>query len=362
MPSGLEPDTAKYARPDARAMRVLKKDPKEGEIKLRLESMDDVWHLHNLVVPGELVRAVTYRREEAVADKIRPERMEKRRVYLGIRVQDVEFHPFTDRLRISGVIEEGEMDLGQHHTLNLTVGDDLAIVKMWKPHELQRIEEAVAATNRPRIACLAIDDEEALLAHVMQYGVREVAVIKSGRQGKMFPGGRTKADYFEEVLGKLRLADLGDALLVLGPGFEKDDFAAYVREKAPEIGAKMLVHGTSQGGKTGITEALKGGAGAKVLEESRVGVETLAVEKVLEEIAKGGKFAYGPEVDSLAESGAVETLLITDLAVRTESGERVMRAVDQGRGKVVVVSTHHDAGKKLKALGGVAAILRYKVA
>ncbi len=342
-------------------MRVLKKDLKEGEIKLRLESMDDVWHLHNLVAPGELVRAVTHRREEAKADKIRPERMEKRRVYLGIRVRDVEFHPFTDRLRISGVIEEGEMDLGQHHTLNLTVGDDLAAVKEWKDHELRRIDEAVAATHKPLIALLAIDDEEALLAHLMQYGVREVATIKSGRQGKMFPGGRTKEDYFAEVLDKLRQANLGDALLVLGPGFEREDFAAYAREKAPEIAAKIRVYGTSHGGKTGITEALKGGAGAKALEESRVGEETRLVESLLEEIAKGGKFAYGPEVEGLAESGAVETLMITDELVRTEAGERVMRAADQGRGRVVIVSTHHDAGKKLRALGGVAALLRYLV-
>ena len=341
-------------------MRVLKRDLKEGEIKLRLESLDDVWHLHNLVAPGDLVRAVTFRREEAKADKLRLERMEKRRVYLGIRVDDVEFHEFSDRLRIAGVIVEGEMDLGQHHTLNLTVGDDLAIVKAWKPHELARIKEAVAATHKPLIACLAIDDEEAVLAHVLQYGVRESAVIKSGRQGKMFPGGRPKEDYFAEVLAKLRLSDLGDALLVLGPGFERENFAAYAREKAPEIAAKMRVHGTSHGGLTGIAEALKGGSGAKVLEESRVGVETIAVERFLEEIAKGGKFAYGPEVQALAEAGAVETLLITDLAVRTEAGERVMRAVDRARGKLVVVSTHHDAGKKLKSLGGVAAMLRYK--
>ena len=342
-------------------MRVLKKDLKEGEIKLRLESLDDVWHLHNLVQRGDLVRAVTFRREEGVADKIRPERMEKRRVYLGIRVEDVEFHEFSDRLRISGTIAEGEMDLGQHHTLNLTVGDDLAAVKAWKPHELARIDEAVAATHKPLIACLAIDDEEATLAHVLHYGVRELAVIKSGRQGKMFPGGRTKEDYFEEVLAKLGLSNLGELLLVLGPGFEKDGFAAYAREKAPEIAAKMRVHGTSQAGMAGITEALKGAAGAKALEESRVGVETMAVEKVLEEIAKGGKVAYGPEVEGLAASGAIETLLITDLAVRTEAGERVMRAVDGARGKVVVVSTHHDAGKKLKSLGGLAALLRYKL-
>ena len=342
-------------------MRVLKKDLKAGEVRLRMESLDDLWHLHNLVAIGDFVRAISYRREEQKSDKIRPERMEKRRLLLGIRVKEIEFHEFSDRLRLTGTIEEGEMDLGQHHTLNLTIGDDLTIVKAWKPHDLQRINEAVAATNRPLIACLAIDDEEALLAHVLGYGIKNLAVIKSGRQGKMFPGGRTKEEYFAEVLAKLRLSEVGDALLVLGPGFEKEDFAAFVREKDKDIAAKMRVHGTSHGGGVGIQEALKGGSGAKVLEESRVGVETLAVERLLGEIAKGGMVAYGPEVEGAADAGAVETLLVTDLAVRTEQGERIMWAVDQARGKVVVVSTVHDAGKKLKSLGGVAAFLRYRM-
>jgi protein pelota len=342
-------------------VRVVKKDLKAGEVRLRMESLDDLWHLHNLVAPRDLVRAMTFRREEAKSDKLRPERMEKKRLLLGIRVKEVEFHEFSDRLRLTGMIEEGDMDVGQHHTLNLTVGDDLTIVKAWKDHELRRIQEAVAATNRPLIACLAIDDEEATLAHVLGYGVRALAVIKSGRQGKMFPGGRTKEDYFEEVLAKLRQAELGDALLVLGPGFEKEELAAYVKDKDPAIAAKMRVYGTSHSGMTGVTEALKGGSGAKVLEESRVGVETIAVERFLEEIAKGGAVAYGPEVADAAEAGAVEKLLITDLAVRTPEGERVMAAVDRGRGTIVTVSTSHDAGKKLKSLGGIAAFLRYRM-
>ena len=47
--------------------------------------------------------------------------------------------------------------------------------------------------------------------------------------------------------------------------------------------------------------------------------------------------------------------------MRTEGGERVMRAVDQARGKVLVVSTHHDGGRKLASLGGLAALLRYRI-
>jgi len=34
--------------------------------------------------------------------------------------------------------------------------------------------------------------------------------------------------------------------------------------------------------------------------------------------------------------------------------------VRETRGKVLVVSTEHDAGRQLKGLGGIAALLRFK--
>ncbi len=73
-----------------------------GEIVLFPESVDDVWHLSHIVVPGDLVYATTFRAPESSADKIRPEKLEKRLVRLGIRVEKVEFHRYSVRLRISG--------------------------------------------------------------------------------------------------------------------------------------------------------------------------------------------------------------------------------------------------------------------
>src|SRR5438093_13535988 len=89
------------------AMRVLHRDPKTGDIKVRMENADDLWHLHNLVLPGDLVRASTYRREEVKTDKVRPERGEKVRVTLTIREDCVEVQPFYDRLRLTAVHVDG---------------------------------------------------------------------------------------------------------------------------------------------------------------------------------------------------------------------------------------------------------------
>src|SRR3972149_10967199 len=137
-------------------MRVLHRDPKTGEIKVRVENADALWHLHNLILPGNLVRASTYRREEVKTDKVRPERGEKVRVTLTLKVDKVEFQAFSDRIRITGVIVEGPQDLGRHHTLNIGVEDVLSIIKMWRPHELRRIEDAVASAQKPLVAFLSL--------------------------------------------------------------------------------------------------------------------------------------------------------------------------------------------------------------
>jgi len=344
-------------------MRVLHQDPREGAIHLQVQNADDLWHLHNLVEPGDLVRAFTYRREEAATDKLRPERGEKVRVKLGIKVDQTEYQDFSDRLRITGVIVEGPQDLGRHHTLNLTIGDDITLVKdVWRDHHLRRIKEAVDATERPQVAILAIDDEEALIAEVRQMGIREVAMIRADHHGKMFPGSDTRTAYFTEILSKLNSMEVGPALLVVGPGFEREEFAKFVREKKPELAAKIRSHGTSQAGMAGIQEAMRSGLGAKILEETRVAQETRLVETLLEEIAKGGLYAYGPdEVGTAVDAGAVETLLVTDAKVKDLAVEDLMRRVESARGRVVIVSSRHEAGKKLEGLGGLGAVLRFPI-
>ncbi|MCK4434887.1 hypothetical protein KAU92_05300, partial [Candidatus Bathyarchaeota archaeon] len=41
--------------------------------------------------------------------------------------------------------------------------------------------------------------------------------------------------------------------------------------------------------------------------------------------------------------------------------EELMNVVEQKGGKIMIVSTEHEAGEKLTALGGIAALLRYSI-
>jgi len=47
--------------------------------------------------------------------------------------------------------------------------------------------------------------------------------------------------------------------------------------------------------------------------------------------------------------------------VRNPGIEELMRTAESARGTVVLVSRHHEAGKKLEALGGIAALLRFAI-
>ena len=341
-----------------RSMRYWQTD---GGIGIQLETDDDIWHLYNILEIGDLVTASTVRREEKAGDKIRAERAEKRRMTLGIRVEKVEFSEDDVRLRILGVIESGPQDIGQHHTLMAEVGERMTISKRhWKETQVQRLKRAVADTNKPRMVFVSLDQDDATVAVLRQFGLKEVAAIRSGRSGKQYAGDG-KDTYHADIIAKLRsMGESGSPLVLLGPGFEKEQLADSV--KSAGLGNRVFVYHTGQSGMQGINELMKKGMGADLLRESRVGVEMEAVEKLMENIGRDGLATYGSkEVADAAAAGAVQTLLILDSRLRDADLDGVVRDVESQKGDVVVVSGQHDGGRQLEALGGLAAILRYRI-
>jgi protein pelota len=241
---------------------------------------------------------------------------------LGIEVEKVEFHEFSDRLRVHGIIKEGPQDLGSYHTFNLESGDKLTIVKeKWKDHHLKRIEEAVKATDQPTSLFIAIDYDEATFAILRQSGPQELFHITSQVSGKQYKqSGDQKKTFYEEILSRLKqVMEEPKPVILVGPGFAKEEFIALAKEKEPELFENFI-------------------------------------------IAKDGKCAYGPnEVENALISGAVEILLLTDTSVREKRVEKLLKLAGETKVRIVIVSISHDAGKKLQALGDVGALLRYKM-
>lgn len=343
-------------------MRVLRRNENTGELKLLLQNLDDLWHLYNVLEEGDLVRAKTYRREEPARDMLRAARPEKKRMTLGVRAERVEFHEFSDWLRVHGTIEEGPQNLGSHHTLNLEPGDAVAVVKTWKGHQLDRVRRAVEGTHEPLVTVVSLDYDEATVAQILHYGIRELANITSHASGKRHPPKGEKEAFYGDLLRTLRNAPRGEVLLIIGPGFAKDEFHSFGLEREPELLRAAQVHGTGHAGMAGIQEVLRGGISASILEDSRVAEETRLVEEVLRRIATGEPVAYGPdEVAEALSMGAVEGMLVADTLLRSARMDALMTQAEETKSSVTVVSALHEAGKKLESLGGVAAILRFPI-
>ena len=123
-------------------MKILYIDKKKVEISVRIENLNDLWTLYNVISEGDEVSARTQRRvvlKEGSSG-------ERKVMRLKLKVEAVSFHEFSNRLRVKGKILEGPSDFvsyGSYHTFNLEVQHKLSISKeKWLNHELKRIKES----------------------------------------------------------------------------------------------------------------------------------------------------------------------------------------------------------------------------
>jgi len=295
---------------------------------------------------------------------------EREHMWVAIAVETVEFHKFANRLRVGGEIVacSREDQLGFHHTLNVEARDELSIEKRFKPDQKARLEEAEEATENPDVAIATVEEGQAHVHSVAQYGTEERATI-TGTTGKG-EYARGRSELFEELATVLKRLEV-DAIILAGPGFTKQDAYKYLEENEPEVAELITMVDTAAVGDRGVHEVLKRGAVADVQEETRIESEAEYIDELTRRMAEGAKAAYGPEqVQQAAEFGAIERLLVLDDRLQKERGpdgewaisvDDIVRTTEQKGGDVTVFSSEFPPGQQLSNLGGIAALLRYRL-
>jgi protein pelota len=354
-------------------MRIADRQQRDGgreRITLVPESLDDLWHLTYVLEPGDRVGGDTTRRIRRDDDKTRDTGGEREPMWVELAVDDVEFAKFANRLRVGGDIVDcsREDQLGFHHTLNVEERTELEVEKVWQTDQLERLQEAVEASENPEVAIATVEEGEAYVHTVAQYGVEERASItKPTGKGEY---ARPRDELFDDLGAVLQRTD-AEAVILAGPGFTKQDALEYIEAEYPDVAERITVVDTSASGGRGVHEVLKRGAVEEVQAETRIAREAERIDELMKRIADGAKAAYGiEETMQAAEFGAVEELLILDSRLRMErAGEgdwgvganELIRTVEQKGGEVTVFSEEFDPGQQLKNLGGVAALLRYRL-
>lgn len=310
---------------------------------------------------------------------------------LTIGVDRIEFEAQEHALHISGRVREENRAaaVGAHHTLDLALHRNFTLSKLlWDSVALQTVNEACGAHNGRggESAAIAAITLHAGLACICAVGEHvtvlrqriEMAIPRKRGAGANEAHERGLERFYAAITeALLRLFDVDQLRVVLlaGPGFypmrlrdhvfahaARTDNRALLRARP-----RFLVEHASSGHRHALSEALLQPAVRARLADTRYARETAAIDRFLRTLHADEQRAwYGrAEVARAADRGAVGTLLLSDTLFRSPSvAERrrwvaVKEAVERQGGQVLVLSSLHESGVRLDALGGVAAILTY---
>ncbi|RLG48499.1 MAG: mRNA surveillance protein pelota [Thermoproteota archaeon] len=357
-------------------MKVLSLNAKEKELVIKIEKLEDLYWLTGIVERDDLVTAVTTRKIRVGGRE--SNKTERIPMKLTLRVEKITIDPYSYRTRISGIVLECPEKYsvkGRHHTINVKEGSIIRIVKSkWHPSFLALLDRAKEASLKATILLVAMDEEKAVVGSVDEYGLRELAEVKSEIPSK--GAGDLDRSSYERTYFK-KLTDIiqeyldrfsANALIIAGPGFMKEKFMSYLTEKRPSIASIAKMGHASSATINGLEEILKRGEFKKLLQEISLTLHSKLVEELLFRVSKRRNLiAYGlDDVEMAVNAGAAEKVLILDkLLFSPENKARVLDILDmceKTKAEFHILNSRSEPGRLLHNFGGIAALLRYPIA
>jgi protein pelota len=357
-------------------LKILESDKNLEEFTIKVETLNDLWSLYNVISKDDEITSRTQRRVVLKEGT----KGERKTMSLKLRVESVGFHEFSNRLRIKGTILEGPEDLvsyGTYHTFNIEIGNILSIKKeKWLKSELNRLKEASKFEDKFNMLIIAIETGLATISLVTNYSHNHIATIKKNIPGKRYEQShRNKAynDFYDQI-AKVLVQNMEkteiDIIIVCGPGNIRDHFSNYLREKIKfsEMQKVKSFH-TSSGTESAINEILKSKELLQIISNVKIIQETQKIEEIFQLFASDPDLiAIGfEEVEKAATHKAIKELFIVDSLIRGASKDHKLRIediiikVEKAQGKVNILSSEHPTGKQIDDLGALVAILHYKL-
>ncbi len=341
-------------------MKVIHFDSKFGELKLQVDTLDDMWHLERILAAGDEVESHSMRTYKVGTKE------EKKSVTVRLKTERVEFAKNANRLRILGPIIWGEpeeyVQIGKYHSIDIETGDRLKIIKNWKKYDLDRLKQAEKESKKPKIRIIVLDDEKALNALLRSFGVEYGAEFYSNGSKKDENYSKTQEQYFGKIMAEIERHP--EKFVVAGPGFTKENLKTFIMKRKPELLKRIVFESVSYAERSGVNELLNRGVIEKIAGEERFEKEMKLIEELLVDINKdNGRAAYGIlEVKKANDAFAIGKLLVLDDYLRTDrEAEGVVETADRNKAEIIIFSSEGDAGGKLKGLGKIAALLKFKI-
>ncbi len=349
-------------------MQLTNSNFKKGMVRLRINDPDDLWYLSHIIDAGDLITSITTRKVK-IGDSENA-KVAKKTFLVTIEAETIDFSAAGHALHINGTIKDGPEDIPRdsYQSISLEIDSECTIQKeQWLTYQKQKLEEA-SKTKYSYLLCI-FDREEALFALTKKFGY-EVLAKTQGEMPKKAKLEEIKKDFYEEIIKNLQLyydRYNPEKIILASPAFYKEDLFKRISQK--DLRAKIVLATSSDVSETSLDEVIKRPELKEVLKQSRAREEQLLVEEALLEISKNNLAVYGlEEIKKAITAGAVSALIITDKYIHQQREQKTysqldeqMKKVDAAQGKIHIITSIHDSGKRIDGLGGVVALLRYKL-
>lgn len=339
-------------------MHIVKFYNAEGVMRLKLDTFEDLWTVQRLVFSEDLVKSKSLRRFKPSEGDVG----ELKDVIITLRVEKTELDKDASRLRVMGKIVEGKPEqyirLNSYHTLNIAPGDTLDLIKQaWPDYLIEVVKNAVGDTRKPRLGIIVVDDEKALPAYLLGYGVSFKNEVYSNLSKRM-----TQKDFqeqqkkFYESIVKLIKEMEAEIVIVAGPGFTKDDVRAYMESKQEKTAKRIVYMQASNTERSGVYEIIRSPEVESLLHSEHIRKEFAMMEEFLKGLATGAS-RYGIEnVKNAIEEYAVNMVLVNDLVLGDKNVQMLLAKAEEMRIKIDIFNSSDEVGQQLASFKNVASV------
>ena len=333
------------------------------------EDADDLLTLRRIIERGDRVVSDSTRLVKQVKEYGRPDKGERVKVRVAIKVEQIKLDSAVDRLRISGIITDTDNEMvpkGTHHSLSMHAGDTATIDKgrRWRDVELRMLKRSVSNTN---FILVAIDTQEAAVAKVSGTHVKVIPNIYSGQSGKRYQTKNPNIEtYFVDIAKTISsIIDENDKIIVFGPGESRRRFFNILVNRQYVLKDRVqIVEGMDVAGEDGIFVFLRSAAMKRIMGTSKLAEVSSMLDTVMLMVNRGeAKFAIGMnEVSNAAGLKAIEAVVFSDSIFKTANEEEIVKLlnlIESYGAKMFAVDSSTDIGLRVSSLGGILALLRY---
>jgi len=352
-------------------MIIRKFIAKKGLVSLTIEDADDLWCLKRIIAPGDLISGETSRVIKCKDIYARPNKGERVKVKITLRVERAKLDSSFDRLRIFGKILEMPEDIATKgsHSIVATPNYSLWLQKdHWDEMNLRMIKDSEKTTERFLI--VAIDRREAGIGIVQGTHLQILPNVESGFAGKHYDmKEKSSHSFYKEVIGTIKSVYRPcTEIFIAGPGNMKNSFVNFLSKSKDGLADhSKIIDGIDIAGDDGIHMALRSPQLRKYIEESKLAHVTALLEQAIIRLADGDNriaFTFN-EVREASKLGAIDSVLISDkifeYGIDEDHIAELLNTVETFRGKGYLIDSSTDTGSQVMGMGGIIALLRFSL-